>query len=91
MDETVHDVQMVFIENTAENNYTIECMGSHHQDIKLKFDGAEGIEMSSKSGFEAKNAFLQMAEGEAKVWNLRFCYPVKLRIQFMGKIMIEVE
>ena len=82
---------MVFIENTGSRAYTIECMGSHRQNVKLNFDDVEGIEFNARSGFESRHAFLQMAEGDSKVLNIRFCYPVRLRISFMGKIMIDLE
>lgn len=90
MEETLYDVEIVYIQNASANDYTVECIGRHRQSVKLNFQDAEGIEISAPKSVEIKNSYIQMAEGESKMWNIRFTYPTTLVIRFTGKIIIEV-
>lgn len=81
---------MMYIHNTSGSSYTIECVGRRRQAVKLNFSNVEGIEFNALKPLEIKHSFLQLAEGENKMYNLRFAYPTNLTIKYMGKILIEV-
>jgi len=90
MEEKIFDVEMIYIENTLEGKYTIECIGRRRQNVKLSFSNVEGIEIDAKKPLEIKHSFIQMNESQPKIWNLKLTYPVNLIIKFVGKILIEV-
>jgi len=90
MEEKVFDVEMIYIRNTLEDKYTVEFIGRRNKSVELKFLNVEGIEIDAKKPLEIKHSFLQMNESQPKVWNLKFYYPVDIRIKYEGKIIIEV-
>ena len=90
LEETVREVEMMYIQNTSANNYSIEVMGRRIKTVKLNFSDVEGVEIDAKKTLEIKSSFLQMADGQAKMWNLRFLYPTNFIIKYVGKIIIEV-
>jgi len=91
MEESVREVEMMYIKNPSGDNYTVETMGRRSTPVKLNFSNVEGVEFNAANKpLEIKNSFLQMKEGEPKIWNLRFGYPTNFSIKFMGKIIIEV-
>ena len=90
LEETVREVEMMYIQNTSANNYSIEAMGRRIKTVKLNFSDVEGVEIDAKKTLEIKSSFLQMADGQAKMWNLRFLYPTNFSIKYVGKIIIEV-
>jgi hypothetical protein len=90
MEERIYEVEMIYIKNTSGNDYSIEFMGRRINDVKLNFSNVESIEIDAKKGLEIKNSYIQMSEGQPKVQNYRFTYPVNLRVKYMGKILIEV-
>lgn len=89
MDEIINEVEMVYIQNTTGNNYTVETMGRRSKNFKLNFTKVEGIEINSPKPLEIKNSLVQMAEGQTKMWNMRFSYPITLQVKYnMGKIVL---
>lgn len=90
MEEKANEVEMLYIQNTSGDNYTVETAGRRARALKLSFSNVEGIEIDARKPMEIKNSFLQMNEGHAKMWNLRFNYPTNLLIKYMGKIIIQV-
>ena len=92
MEEKVREVEMVFIQNTSGNDYTVECVGRNKQSVKLNCPNVEGIEINANmSAMQIKSSFLQMSENQSKMWNLRFAFPTNLRIKFLDKILIETD
>ncbi len=90
MDEKIYEVEMVYIQNTTDNNYTLETMGRRSKNFKLNFANVEGIEINSPKPMEIKNSLVQMSEGHTKMWNMRFSYPISLLVKYsMGKIVLE--
>ena len=90
MEEKVYEVEMMYIQNTTGNDYTVETMGRRGRNFKLNFSDVDGIEVNAPKPLEIKNSFVRMADGETKVWNMRFAYPTNFKIKYMGKIIIEV-
>lgn len=88
--EEVKEVEMMYIQNTSGRDYFIETTGRHGKTVKLKFTNVEGIEIDAKIPLELRNSFLQMTDGQDKMWNLRFNYPTNFIIKYTGKIVIEV-
>ena len=88
--EEVRDVEILYIQNTSGNNFSIETAGRRSKTIKMNFTNVEGIEIDAKIPLGIKSSFLQMADGQDKMWNLRFNYPTNFKIKYMGKIVIEV-
>jgi hypothetical protein len=88
--ETVREVEMMYIQNTGGSNYTLETAGRRTQNVKLNFANVEGIEISAARPLEVKNSYIQMADGQPKMWNMRFAYPANFSIKYTGKIIIEV-
>lgn len=90
MDEKISEVEMVYIQNTTGSNYSVETMGRRSKNFKLNFSNVEGIEINSPKPIEIKNSLVQMAEGQTKMWNMRFSYPITLLVKYsMGKIVLE--
>jgi hypothetical protein len=89
-EETVREVEIMYIQCTSANNYSIETTGRRAKTVKLNFSDVEGIEIDASRTLEIKSSFLQMADGQPKMWNLRFLYPTNFRIKYVGKIIIEV-
>ena len=89
-EETVREVEMMYIQNTSANNYSIETTGRRTKSVKLNFSNVESIEIDASKPLEIKNSFLQMADGQSRMWNLRFPYPMNFKIKYMGRIIIEV-
>jgi hypothetical protein len=91
MEEYVNEVEMMYIQNTGGENYTLETMGRRSKNVKLNFSGVEGVDIVAKKPLEIKNSFIQMAENHPKMWNMRLSYPTNFKIHLlMGKITIEV-
>ena len=90
MQEKIYDVEMMYIQNTSGNDYTVETMSRRNKNVKLNFSNVDGIEINTKKPLEIKNSFLNMAENGSKVWNMKFAYPTNMKINFMEKIIIEV-
>ena len=90
MEEKVFDVEIKYNQNTLEDKYTDDCIGSRDKNVELNFSNVEGIEIDAKKPLEIKHSFLQMNESQPKIWNLKFYYPVNLTIKYEGKIIIEV-
>ena len=88
--EEVRDVEIIYIQNTSGNNFSVETAGRQCQSVKLNFANVEGIEIDAKIHMGIKSSFLQMADGQDKMWNLRFNYPTNFKIRYTGKIVIEV-
>lgn len=88
MEEKVYEVEMMYIRNTSGDDYTVETAGRRSKSVKLSFSNVEGIEIGGSIPFEIKNSYLQMRDGDQKMWNLRFNYPVNFSIKYMGKIVI---
>ncbi len=87
--ETLRGVEMMYIQNTSGNNYTVETTGRRTQTVKLNFANVDGIELNTSHPLEVRNSYIQMNEGQPKVWNIRLQYPTNLKIKYMGKIVIE--
>ena len=88
--EEVREVEIMYIQNTSGNNFSIETAGRRSKTVKLNFTDVEGIEIDAKIPLGIKSSFIQMADGQDKMWNLRFNYPTNFKIKYMGKIVIEV-
>jgi hypothetical protein len=88
--EEVREVEMMYIQNTSGDSYSIETLGRRSKTVKLNFTNVEGIEIDAKIPLGIKNSFIQMADGQAKMWNLRFNYSTNFKIKYTGKIVIEV-
>jgi hypothetical protein len=88
--EEVRGVEIMYIQNTSGNDFSVETTGRQCQPVKLNFTNVEGIEIDAKIHLAIKSSFLQMADGQDKMWNLRFNYPTNFKIKYMGKIVIEV-
>ena len=88
--EEVRDVEMMYIQNTSGDRYSIETHGRRSKTVKLNFSNVEGIEIDAKIPLGIKNSFIQMADGQDKIWNMRFNYPTNFKIKYTGKIVIEV-
>lgn len=91
MEEKVYEVEMIYIQNTFGTNYTVETSGRRAKTVKLNFSGIEAVEIDAARPLEVKNSYLQLAEGQNKMWNMRFAYPTNLTIKAaMNKIVIDV-
>lgn len=90
MEEILNGIEMIYIQNTSGDNYSVECIGRHHQTTKLNFSDVEGIEVNAVSSVEIKQSFIQLSEEQGKMWNIKFTYPEKIAIKYLGKILIEV-
>jgi hypothetical protein len=92
MEEKIREVEMMFIQNTNGNDYTVECVTRNKKSLKLNYANVEGIEINAgMSAMQIKSSFLQMSENRTKMWNLRFAFPTNLRIKFLGNILIETD
>ena len=90
MEEKLNNIEMIYVQNTSGDNYTVECIGRRHQTTRLNFSNVEGIELSAISSVEIKQSFIQMSENQGKMWNIKFSYPERLSVKYVGKINIEV-
>lgn len=91
MIEEVREVEILYVQNTTGDNYSVETAGRRTKSLKLNFSKVEGVEIDAKRPLEIRSSFLQMTDGLNKMWNMRFVYPTTLQIQYkMGKILIEV-
>lgn len=91
MEEKVYEVEMMYIQHTSGSNYTIEFAGRRCNTVKLNFSKVEGIEFSLQRALEVKHSYVQMADGQNKIWNLKFAYPTNFGVKLLlGKIMIDV-
>ena len=88
MDEKVFDVSMIYIQNTAGGNYSLEFY-CRNKNIKLNYSNVEGVELVTKIPLELKSSFVQMAEHLPKVWNLKLGYPTNFKITYSGRITLE--
>ncbi|MCP5053009.1 MAG: hypothetical protein GY940_37930, partial [bacterium] len=66
MEEKVYEVEMMYIQNTSDNNYSVETMGRRSKNFKLNFANVEGIEVNATKSLEVKNSFIQMNDGQSK-------------------------
>jgi len=90
MEEKIYEVEMIYIQNPSGTNYSIEFGGRRSKTVKLNFSKVEGIEFSPKRPLEMKNSYIQLAEGQNKVWNLRLNFPTNLSVDYvLNKIIIE--
>jgi hypothetical protein len=90
VEETVREVEMMYIQSTGDNNFSVEMMSRRSNNIKMNFTGVEGIEINAPRPLEIKNSYIQMTDGQPKMWNMRFVYPTNFKIRYTGKIIIEV-
>lgn len=90
MEERLHDIEMIYIQNYQDNHYSIECISRFKKSTKLNFTNVEGVEIDARNPLEIKNSYIQMSEKQTKIWNIRLSYPIHLKIKYMGKIVIEV-
>jgi hypothetical protein len=91
MAENIYEAEMIYIQNTSGSNYSVEFTGRRCKTVKLNFSNVEGVEFNPQRPLEIKNSYIQMAEGQNKVWNVRLNYPTNFSVTFvMGKITIEV-
>jgi len=90
MQQKIYDVEMMYIQNTSGNDYTVETMSRRSKNIKLNFSNVDGVEINTQKPLEIKNSFLSMSDSGSKVWNMRFAYPTNFNIKFLGKIIFEV-
>ena len=88
--EELHDVELMYIQNTSGNDYSVETTGRRTKTVKLNFSNVDGIEIDAKTPLQVKNSFIQMSDDQQKMWNIRFCYPTNLKIKYTGQIVIEV-
>ena len=88
--EEVRDIDMMYIQNTSGNNYTVEALSRRGKTVKMNFTNVEGVEIDARIPMEIKSSFLQMADGQDKMWNMRFNFPTNFKIKYTGKIVIEV-
>jgi hypothetical protein len=89
-EETVREVDMMYIKGTGGTNFSVETMSKRSQNIKMNFTGVNGIEINVPGSLEIKNSYIQMADDQPKIWNMRFAYPTNFKIRYTGKIVIEV-
>jgi len=90
MQENVNEVEMLYIKHNGGSNYSVETAGRRTKSVKLNFTNVEGVEIIAPRALEVKNAFLQLGDEPAKIWNMRFAYATNLSIKYTGKIVIEV-
>lgn len=91
MEEKVYEVEMMYIQHTSGTNYSIEFTGRRCKSVKLNFSKVEGIEFSLQRALEIKHSYVQMADGQNKIWNLKFAYPTNFGVKLLlGKIIIDV-
>ncbi|MCU0285708.1 MAG: hypothetical protein MUF15_04845 [Acidobacteria bacterium] len=90
-EQTIYEVEMMYIQNNTSNNYTVEVAGKRCKPMKLNFSNVEGVEFSPQRPVELKNSYLQMAEGQNKVLSLKFAYPTNFSFRYaLNKIIIEI-
>lgn len=90
MEERLYEIQGFYVQHTDEKGYSIEFLGRGRKITRLNFDKADGIELLTDHSVEMKNVFLNLHDSAQRAWNVRFSYPVHLRVRFSGKILIEV-
>jgi hypothetical protein len=91
MEEKVNEVEMMYIQNTSGTNYSVELTGRRCKTTKLNFSHVEGVEFCLPRPLEVKHSYLQMAEGQNKMWSLKFVYPTNFIIKsVLNKISIEI-
>jgi len=91
VEERITEIEMIYIQNTSDDNYTVECMSRRKGTTKLNFSQVEGVEINARRPIEITNSFLQMSDKDNKMWNIKFAYPTEFVIKYMGKIMIEIK
>lgn len=90
-EQIAYEVEMMYIQNTSGQNYSIEFAGRRCKAIKLNFSRVDGVEFSPQRPVELKNSYLQMADGQSKLWSLKFAYPTNFLIKYaMNRIVIEI-
>ncbi|MEN8152535.1 MAG: hypothetical protein ABFR75_00805 [Acidobacteriota bacterium] len=89
MEEKIFEVEMIYIQNTSDSNYSVECISRRKKTLKMNFKNVEGIEINAIKPLEIKNSFLRFGKNTDNIWNLRFNYPANIKITFMEKITIE--
>ena len=91
MEEKVLEVEMMYIQNTSGANYSVEVTGRRCKATKLNFSNVEGVEFQPSRPLEVKHSYMQMAEGQNKMWSLKFVYPTNFIIKYaLNKIIIEI-
>jgi len=89
MEERLYDIDMVYVQSSAGRDYVVECLGRGGQSVRLSFTDVEGVELLAKVPVELRQSFLQLSDREPRAWNIKFAYPVNLRVSMTGKILIE--
>lgn len=90
-EEEIREVELLYIKNTSEDNYTLEACSRGNKITKLNFPHVEGIEMSALRSMEVQNTFLHLGQHQKKMCNMRFVYPINLKVNYlMGNIIIKV-
>ena len=90
MEERLYEVEMMYIQNTTGDNYSVETSGRRTKTVKLNFSDVEMIEINTPKALEIKNSIVQMKDGSPKLWSMRFAFPTNLLIKYTGRIVIEV-
>jgi hypothetical protein len=91
LEQKAYEVEMMYIQNTSGNNYSVEVAGRRCKQMKLNFTNVEGVEFSPQRPVEVKNSYSQMAEGHNKMWSLKFAYPTNFSIKYaMNRIVIDL-
>ncbi len=90
MEEKVYEIDMIYIKNSGTGDYQLELASRRGKSVILKFSKVEGLEINASIPLEVKNAFMSCNETGDKIWNMRFGSPANLKINFTGKIIIEV-
>jgi len=90
MEEKLFEIDMIYIKNTGEDNYSVECLSRRGRSVVLNYSKVEGIEINASVVLELKNAFMSGGNSGEKIWNMRFNTPANLKISHSGKILIQV-
>ena len=90
MEERLYEIHSFYVRHTSEKGYSIEFLGRSQKITRLNFDEAEGIELLTDNSVEIKTTFLNLHDPDNRIWNVRFAFPLHLRVRFTGKILIEV-
>lgn len=90
MQEKIYDVEMMYIQNTSGSSYSVELTGRRIKNVKLNFSNVEGVELNPQSALEISHSYMQMAEGQNKMWSLKFPFPTNIEVKYaIGKVVIE--
>ncbi len=91
MEQKAYDVEMMYIQNTSGNDYTVELTGRRCPTLRLNFSGVDGVEFNAVPPLQVTQSYLQMADGQDKLLSLKFQFPTNLNVKAaLDKIVIEV-